>query len=79
LSLRQIEAPVYLLAGEADDITPPEQVFGAVPLIGTAASRIEQRLAPGGHIGLFMGTRTLAEHWPVIGRWISRCDAALRP
>lgn len=79
LSLRQVEAPVYLLAGEADDITPPEQVFGALPLLGTAANRIEQRLAPGGHIGLFMGSRTLAEHWPVIGRWIARCDAALQP
>lgn len=79
LSLRQIDAPVYLLAGEADDITTPEQVFGAAPLLGTARSRIEQRLAPGGHIGLFMGSRTLSEHWPEIGRWIGRCDAALRP
>ncbi|MGO8740533.1 hypothetical protein [Rhodoblastus sp.] len=24
----------------------------------------------GGHIGLFMGARTLKEHWPPIGRWI---------
>jgi poly(3-hydroxybutyrate) depolymerase len=26
---------------------------------------------PGGHIGLFMGNRTLKTSWPVIARWIS--------
>jgi hypothetical protein len=26
---------------------------------------------PGSHIGLFMGARTLEEHWPQIGRWIA--------
>jgi len=26
---------------------------------------------PGGHIGLFMGGRTLRETWPRIGKWIA--------
>jgi poly(3-hydroxybutyrate) depolymerase len=26
---------------------------------------------PGGHIGLFMGSRTLKESWPEIARWIA--------
>ena len=30
-----------------------------------------RKLVPGGHIGLFMGARTLAEAWPEIGRWIA--------
>ena len=60
----------YLLAGASDDITTPEQVLDAAKLIGTPASKIVSKTVPGGHIGLFMGARTLKEHWPVIGRWI---------
>jgi poly(3-hydroxyalkanoate) synthetase len=71
LSLHAITCPLYLLAGEADDITPREQVFAAAGLVGTPATDIRQKLVPGGHIGLFMGARTLREHWPDIARWIA--------
>lgn len=70
LSLRDIRCPAFLLAGEADDITPKEQVFAAQRLLGTPSSGIEKALVPGGHVGLFMGERTLREHWPRIGRWM---------
>jgi poly(3-hydroxybutyrate) depolymerase len=70
LALKDIVCPTYLLAGDTDDITPKEQVFAARHLIGTPASAIVERLAPGGHIGLFMGRKTLADVWPDIGRWI---------
>jgi poly(3-hydroxyalkanoate) synthetase len=62
---------VYLLAGEADDITTREQVFDADRYIGTPKECIEKKLVPGGHIGLFMGARTLRDTWPVIARWIA--------
>lgn len=71
LDLRNITCPLYLLAGEADDITTTEQVLNAAKLVGTPADRIEQKVVPGGHIGLFMGARTLSEHWPLIARWIA--------
>lgn len=71
LKLTDITCPTYLLAGEADDITTREQVFRAAELFGTPADQVVQRLAPGGHIGLFMGARTLKEHWPDIGRWLA--------
>ncbi len=71
LSLKAITCPLYLLAGESDDITPREQVFAAAGLVGTPADKITQKLVPGGHIGLFMGARTLREHWPGIARWIA--------
>lgn len=74
LDLHDITAPLYLLAGDADDITPEQQVFDAEKLVGTPRRRIVKTLAPGGHIGLFMGSRTLAEVWPEIGRWIRRQD-----
>ena len=72
LSLKDIKVPLYLLAGEADDITTKEQVFAAEHLVGTPHSAIVKKLTPGGHIGLFMGSKTLAEAWPEIGHWMKR-------
>ncbi len=70
ISLKSITVPTYLLAGEDDDITTKEQVFGAAELLGTPREKIVSELAPGGHIGLFMGSRTLKENWARIGHWI---------
>jgi poly(3-hydroxyalkanoate) synthetase len=70
LDLRDITCPVYLLAGAGDDITTSEQVLDAVKYLGTPKDQIVRETVPGGHIGLFMGARTLKEHWPKIARWI---------
>ncbi|MBS0316424.1 MAG: alpha/beta fold hydrolase [Proteobacteria bacterium] len=70
LNLRHITRPVYLLAGADDDITTPEQVLDAARYTGTPEDRLIKKTVPGGHIGLFMGARTLKEHWPKIARWI---------
>lgn len=70
LSLHDVVCPVYLLAGAADDITTPEQVFDAAKYLGTPPRDITKKLAAGGHIGLFMGAKTLAECWPEIARWL---------
>jgi poly(3-hydroxyalkanoate) synthetase len=72
LNLRTIVCPVYLLAGEADDITTKEQVFDAEKYLGTPPAQITKRLVPGGHIGLFMGSRTLEHAWPAIGAWVAQ-------
>lgn len=71
LSLKDIECPLYLLAGEADDITTHEQVFAAEKLANTPPEMITKNMVPGGHIGLFMGSRTLQDVWPGIGTWIA--------
>ena len=70
LSLKDVHCPTYLLAGDSDDITTKDQVFNAEKLLGTPSSAVVKTLAPGGHIGLFMGKRTLADVWPSIGEWI---------
>jgi len=71
LNLRDITCPAYLLAGTDDDITAPEQVLDASKYLGTPKDRIVEEMVPGGHIGLFMGARTLKEHWPRIAGWIA--------
>src|SRR5271165_638695 len=76
LNLESIGCPLYLLAGESDDITTREQVFAAESLLGTPKGRIEKKLVPGGHIGLFMGSRTLKETWPTIARWLADLSSA---
>ncbi len=70
LKLKDLICPLYLLAGESDDITTHEQVFAAERLCGTPRSLIDKRMVPGGHVGLFMGARTLKEVWPEIAAWI---------
>jgi poly(3-hydroxybutyrate) depolymerase len=72
ISLRDIKVPLYLLAGESDDITTKEQVFNAEGLVGTPKHEIVKKLVPGGHIGLFMGSHTLQHVWPEIGAWIKQ-------
>jgi poly(3-hydroxybutyrate) depolymerase len=74
LSLKTVICPVFLLAGREDDITTPEQVFAAEHLVGTPPERIRKSLVPGGHIGLFMGRKTLETAWPKIARWIAAID-----
>ncbi len=76
LDLKQITAPAYLLAGESDEITTREQVFGAAPLLGTPAGEIVRKVVPGGHIGLFMGCNTLADAWPAVAQWIKSLRSA---
>ncbi|MGB9166484.1 MAG: alpha/beta fold hydrolase, partial [Rhodomicrobium sp.] len=71
LDLRNITCPLYLLAGAADDITTPEQVLAAKNYVGTPRDHIVEKTVPGGHIGLFMGARTLKDYWPEIARWIA--------
>jgi polyhydroxyalkanoate depolymerase len=77
LDLKDVTCPVYLLAGEADDITTKEQVFDADKYLGTPSDKVLKQLVPGGHIGLFMGSRTLREAWPAIARWI--CSNQVSP
>ncbi|MDQ3850494.1 MAG: alpha/beta fold hydrolase [Actinomycetota bacterium] len=66
VDLRRIGCPLHLLAGEADHITPPAQVFAAAEHVGTPVGDITRRTTSGGHLGLFMGREALRDHWPPI-------------
>ena len=74
LSVADIRCPVYLLAGEDDDITPPVQVHNARGRLSTPPGSIEGKTVPGGHVGLFMSHRTVGDTWPGIAGWMRRND-----
>jgi poly(3-hydroxybutyrate) depolymerase len=78
IRLADIRCPLTLLAGESDDITPAEQVLSTAMHVGTPPDRIVRDIAPGGHIGLFMGRRAVADNWRRIARrLIKPCGNAL--
>ena len=64
VNLRSITCPVFLLGGEEDDTTPWQQVHNMRYAVGSLLVR--WYLAPGGHIGLFIGHRSQAEYWTPI-------------
>jgi poly(3-hydroxyalkanoate) synthetase len=66
IDLSRITCPINLLAGATDHITPPEQVFALAGAVSTAPELITRRTTGGGHLGLFMGTEALRDHWPVV-------------
>jgi len=70
IGLHDITCPAFLMAGEGDDITPAPQVFEADKKLGTPKHKIVKKLVPGGHIGLFMGSKTLEDSWPEVAKWI---------
>ena len=68
VDLRRITCPLYLLAGAADHITPPPQVYALADYAGTNPAEIVKRQTTGGHLGLFMGHEALRNHWsPMFG------------
>ena len=61
VDLRSITAPVFLLAGEEDDITPARQQMHMANVVGS--ERVEKYTTPGGHLGVFIGHRSQATVW----------------
>ncbi len=69
VDLGAIKAPLFLLAGQTDHITPPDQVFALEDYAGsTSATR---RTSSGGHLGLFMSREALREQWPPLLREVA--------
>ncbi|HWE08194.1 MAG TPA: alpha/beta fold hydrolase [Solirubrobacteraceae bacterium] len=64
VNLGRIECPLNLLAGGADHITPPDQVFALADYVAAAEPDIMRDTSAGGHLGLFMGHEALRNHWP---------------
>lgn len=70
IDLHDMRSPIFVLAGAQDAIAPPAQVFAATKLVGAHEADVETALAPCGHLGLFMGQKTLKTEWRRIARWL---------
>jgi poly(3-hydroxybutyrate) depolymerase len=80
VDLKRIDMPLNLLAGAADHITPPDQVFALAGAASTPNEEIVREVTSGGHLGLFMGHSALSEHWPTLLAAVHRYSrAAKRP
>jgi len=66
VDLGRIACPVWMIAGATDHITPPAQVFALGDNVSTPPDQVRRRTTSGGHLGLFMGTEALNDHWPVV-------------
>ena len=66
VDLRRIDVPLNLLGGATDHITPPAQVFAMADGVSTPREQVTKRTTTGGHLGLFMGSEALRDHWPPI-------------
>jgi poly(3-hydroxybutyrate) depolymerase len=76
VDLGRIDMPLHLLAGAADHITPPDQVFAIADLAATPPDQVWRDVTPGGHLGLFMGHEALREHWPPLLAEVLRHSSA---
>lgn len=70
IDLKEVKAPVFLLAGLDDDVVPAAQALATAALLGTPPAVIVTASEPGNHLGLFMGARTHAHVWPRIAEWL---------
>jgi poly(3-hydroxyalkanoate) synthetase len=70
LAIERLQCPLFLLAGEGDVIAPPPQAFAAAAPLAGGKNAVETALAPCGHLALFLGRRTLTQHWPRIAKWL---------
>ncbi len=71
IDLSRLRLPIYLLAGNADEVVTAEQLFAVARLVRTPPEHLREEVAPSNHLGLFMGKRTLEEHWPRIAAWLN--------
>lgn len=76
IDLGDVTVPIYLLAARDDDVVAPQQLFATARHVGTPGHAIRRIVAPGPHLGLFLGRDTLATAWPAIGRWLGEDDVA---
>lgn len=75
ISLADVVTPLYLLGARDDELVAPPQLFSTAELVGTEPSCIHRHMTPGGHLGLFLGRRTLHTVWPRIAHWLQAPEA----
>jgi poly(3-hydroxyalkanoate) synthetase len=76
INVAAVRCPLFLLAARDDELVAPEQIFATERLVGSAPGAVRKTIAPGGHLGLFMGRTILTDIWPRIAHWLAGEDVA---
>jgi len=71
IDLREVRAPLFLLAGLDDEVVPATQALATAHLVGTPPAFIAAASEPCDHLGLFMGARTHVHAWARVAEWLS--------
>jgi len=74
VNLAAVTTPLYLLGARDDELVAPAQLFSVAELVRTEPSDIQRHMTRGGHLGLFLGRRTLRTVWPRIAEWLKTPD-----
>ena len=69
VDLSTITCPLYLIAGEKDDISPAPQLFNMEKYVNS--KEVFKLMVPAGHIGVFMGKKIIQNYWPSIFSQVS--------
>jgi len=64
VDLKKINHPLFLIAGDKDDITVQDQLFNIEKYV--SSKDIVKLTVPAGHIGVFMGSNVIQNYWPGI-------------
>ncbi len=70
INLKEMRAPLYVLAGTRDEIAPRRQALRVLDLVGTAKARKRAVTVEAGHLALFVGRQTLSREWRMIAGWL---------
>jgi poly(3-hydroxyalkanoate) synthetase len=75
--LSAVEAPIFVLAAADDEVVSLPQATAAKSLC--RRTRVKTRIAPGRHLSLFMGQRTVGGVWRDIAQWLAEPERELAP
>lgn len=70
VELSGLRIPLFLLAARDDDVVAGEQMFAIRKLVDRRRCAIDKAIAPCGHLGLFMGEKTLTDMWRKVADWL---------
>ena len=77
VDLKNISMPVLNIYGSADHLVPPAATKPFNDLIGSQDKTLYE--FHGGHIGVFVGSRSQNELAPAIGKWLKQRDGSAAP
>lgn len=66
--LKQIRADLLVFAGERDHLVPPEIARGSLKVVSSRSKAF--RVAPGGHMGVILGSRAPESVWGPSVQWL---------